>query len=342
MCNIAGYIGSERAAPILLELIERQEGLAGGFYTGIATIHKGKLHWRKVVGDCARLIEETDAADLPGTIGLAHSRSNSGGDWRWSHPFVACDDTLAYIANGSMGYFEGRTDTTAAAQRLDAGGHELTAVADEQIGSYPSLFDGGSVHVSDVMAHLIEWHLDEGRDPEAAIREAFLEFPAEIVGLFIAPAHPDSIFAARYTMPMCVAIEDTGARIASSPTGFGAHPDWWNWVPPFSIATVSADGLVVSPLQSPYGPLTSDISVHAARERILAVLNESGPTGAGPLISEVKGLSGREHLVVACDPTYEALFELLTEGYIEQETVRREGAVDGVPAPQFRFVPTPN
>ena len=77
MCNIAGYIGTEPAAPILLELIERQEGLAGGFYTGIATIHQGKLHWRKVVGDCARLLGETDAQDLPGTIGLAHSRSNS-------------------------------------------------------------------------------------------------------------------------------------------------------------------------------------------------------------------------------------------------------------------------
>ena len=30
MCNVAGYIGSERAAPILLDMMEKQEGFGGG------------------------------------------------------------------------------------------------------------------------------------------------------------------------------------------------------------------------------------------------------------------------------------------------------------------------
>ena len=30
MCNIAGFIGRRQAAPILLEMLLRQEGLAGG------------------------------------------------------------------------------------------------------------------------------------------------------------------------------------------------------------------------------------------------------------------------------------------------------------------------
>lgn len=338
MCNIAGYIGSEPAAPILLELIQRQEGLAGGFYTGIATIDdRGKLHWRKVVGDCARLLDETDAADLPGAIGLAHSRSNSGGDWRWSHPFIACHDTLAYIANGSMGCFEGRTDTAAAAQRLDAGAHDLTAVADEQIGKYPSLFGGGSVHVSDVMAHVIEWHLDEGREPEDAIRQAFLELPAEIVGLFIAPAHPEQVFAARYNMPMCVTMDDRGARIASSPTGFGERPDWWTWVPPFSTATVSASRLEVSPLGCPEGPLPDDISRADAREAVLAELANGEARSVGTLLTPVKPLSGRDELTTHYDATYEVLFELLHEGAIEQLGKAVPGAAENIPGRRFTF-----
>lgn len=337
MCNIAGYIGTERAAPILLELIERQEGLAGGFYTGIATVHEGQLHWRKVVGDLARLRAETDADDLPGSIGLAHSRSNSGGDWRWSHPFVACDDTLAYIANGSMGYFEGRTDTSAAAQRLEAGGHAFTAVADEQIGRYPSLEGGRCVHMSDVMAHAIEERLADDTPPRFALECAFVDLPAEIVGLFITRMHPDRVFAARYTMPMCVAMDDAGARIASSPTGLGGRPDWWTWVPPFSTAVVSAEGLELAPLQCPKGPLPDDISRAAARESVLATLRQQGPASVGPLLDAVKKHSAREELVVCYDPVYEVLFELLEEGVVQQEKTSVPGAAEGIPGTRFVF-----
>ena len=55
MCNIAGYIGDESAAPILLEMTERQQGFAGGYSTGIATICDGELHSVKVVGDVSTL-----------------------------------------------------------------------------------------------------------------------------------------------------------------------------------------------------------------------------------------------------------------------------------------------
>ncbi len=337
MCNIAGYVGTERAAPILLELIERQEGLAGGYYTGIATIHKGRLHWRKVVGDCARLREETDAEELPGTIGLAHSRSNSGGDWLWSHPFIACDDSLAYIANGAMGYFAERVDTSAAAQALEAAKHEFTAVADRQIGKYPSLDGGRSVHVSDMMAHAIEAQLASGRKPEDAIRQAVIDIPAEIVGLFITPARDDGIFAARYTMPMCVAVDAKGARIASSPTGFNPRPAWWTWVPPFSTGTVRASGLSISPLQCPHGPLSDDISRADATAAILREIGENGPASTGTLLGAVKGCSGRDELVARYDPVYEVLFELLRSGAIGQTTERVPGAAEGITAPRFRF-----
>ena len=32
MCNIAGYIGSKDAAPILAKMMQRQEGFGGGYY----------------------------------------------------------------------------------------------------------------------------------------------------------------------------------------------------------------------------------------------------------------------------------------------------------------------
>ncbi|NLB80278.1 MAG: hypothetical protein GX800_01355, partial [Clostridiaceae bacterium] len=51
MCNIAGYIGNKQAAPILIEMMKREEGFAGGCYTGIATLHQGRLHYTKLTGD---------------------------------------------------------------------------------------------------------------------------------------------------------------------------------------------------------------------------------------------------------------------------------------------------
>ena len=105
MCNIAGYVGNgkKEAAPILLEMLRAQEGYAGGYYTGIATIHEGKMYYAKLTGDVQRLIDETDAASLPGSIGIIHSRSKSGGSDEWAHPFVGSRDgeaKIAYVANG--------------------------------------------------------------------------------------------------------------------------------------------------------------------------------------------------------------------------------------------------
>ena len=61
MCIIAGYTGKRAAAPILIEMLKKTEYIDGGLSTGIATIHKGKLYMRKVVGDVDTLLRETDA-----------------------------------------------------------------------------------------------------------------------------------------------------------------------------------------------------------------------------------------------------------------------------------------
>ena len=55
MCNIAGYAGHRQAAPILLEILRRQEPFDGNMSTGIATIHEGRLYYAKLTGDMERL-----------------------------------------------------------------------------------------------------------------------------------------------------------------------------------------------------------------------------------------------------------------------------------------------
>ena len=94
MCIIAGYSGNKPAAPILIEMLKKVEYVDGGLSTGIATIHEGKLYWRKVVGDVDTLLSETDALSLPGTTGIIHSRTG-GNHVEHAHPFISDDEKLA-------------------------------------------------------------------------------------------------------------------------------------------------------------------------------------------------------------------------------------------------------
>ena len=67
MCMIAGYAGNRRAAPILIEMMRRQQYIDGGRSTGIATIHEGKLYTAKINGNLDRFLRETDGVYGPGT-----------------------------------------------------------------------------------------------------------------------------------------------------------------------------------------------------------------------------------------------------------------------------------
>lgn len=87
MCNIAGYNGNENAADLLLEMMKKQEGFGGGYYSGITTLHEGMIYHAKVVGNVTALCKETNAEDFPGTISIAHSRPKLGGGTEWGHPF---------------------------------------------------------------------------------------------------------------------------------------------------------------------------------------------------------------------------------------------------------------
>ena len=104
MCNIAGYVGTRPAAPILLEMMIKEQGFDAGYYAGIATIDNGKIRYEKLVGHAQMLIDEKNALSLPGTIGICHGRSRGSGGVEWAHPFISQKNNeivSAYIANGN-------------------------------------------------------------------------------------------------------------------------------------------------------------------------------------------------------------------------------------------------
>lgn len=155
-----------------------------------------------------RLTALTEAAKLPGTIGIIHSRSNGGGGDEWAHPFIGGrngEARLAYVANGSVGCFADRklSFNVISNELLDEG-YRLDSRIQIESDKYQSLHDGSKVHMSDVMAQLIARNLEQGNSGAKAMEAAFCTMPSEIVGLMLEPQAADHISYARINMPMMV------------------------------------------------------------------------------------------------------------------------------------------
>lgn len=102
MCGIVGYIGSEQAAPIILDGLARLE-YRGYDSSGIALFDGKNIQIRKSVGHLEALFALTDEGrNLPGRAGIGHTRWATHGmpnDVN-SHPHYNAQGTIAVVHNG--------------------------------------------------------------------------------------------------------------------------------------------------------------------------------------------------------------------------------------------------
>jgi glucosamine 6-phosphate synthetase-like amidotransferase/phosphosugar isomerase protein len=213
MCNIAGYIGKREAAGVLIEMMRREEGFGGGYYTGMTVSDGKKLHTDKVVGDLSHLLAETECAGFKGNVGMIHSRSNSGGGVAWGHPFISRDGRTSLIANGIGGCFvtpERTARQIEIANELDSLGYVFGSRTEGEVKGYPTLADGTSVHSSDIYAQRAAYYADRGHSPAEALAKTLTDVPCEVVLMSMQEEYPESIFTARISFPMVVGIADDG------------------------------------------------------------------------------------------------------------------------------------
>lgn len=340
MCNIAGYVGSRDATPILLKMIKIQEGFNGGFFSGLA-VHNGEtIHYRKKMGDFATLLRESDAADLSGKMGIIHSRTPSGGDGTWAHPFVSergGEVKLCYVANGGPGLFQDRqAEGNCIANALQDGGFDIPCKLNLPEDAYCRLADGSSVHMSDVMCQLIYKYKMSGMDTVEAMTAAFCEMPSEIVGLAMEKDAPDKIFFSRINYPMFVAFDDTGAYLASSPIAFPEHVKEYRLLPALSSGVVYRDRceVVKYPNSSIKVRGFNRRTVQKARAVILERLS-LGEHGFVDMTRAFQAYLPKKELIQLDAIVYMALYELLTEGKISMRS--SEWTVNGQTAPHTLF-----
>ena len=221
MCNIAGYVGTRQAAPILVDMLRRQEGWDCGHYTGMATVDADGLHVEKDVGNLDMFLAGHDAFSMPGTVGIIHGRTPGilGQDnGHWAHPFVGSKGRFAMVVNGCGGKFAKtiREKNKAAYMELKAAGYHFDSLG--QMGKpEKQLPDGNFVHPSDILTQKIQQYADQGLSLPEACAAANMQMPVERVCLCVNAVEADCITWSRNNYPMFVGYADHGMYLATTP-----------------------------------------------------------------------------------------------------------------------------
>lgn len=250
MCHIAGYVGTKQAAPILVEMLRKQEGWDSGYYTGIATIHENTFSMEKGVGSLQMLLEKRDITQLPGNIGFIHGRSYGNEGDAYAHPFVGTDGDILYLANGTNGVFRDPSyeKVRKLYAELKSQGYEFLSYME---GEYPMLPGGGKIHGSDLMCQQIVSYIHRGLTTMDAMEKAYSDRVGEIVGLTLNRQTPDRITFARINYPMFIAIADHGTYMATTPQAFPEDAREVMLLPALSCGEIYEDRYVIKPFRDP-------------------------------------------------------------------------------------------
>ena len=219
MCNIAGYVGDKQAAPILVEMLKRQEIYDGGYSTGIVTVHEGKLYCKKVLGNVEEFLNQVNLDELPGTIGLAHTRPYNN-QYTQVHPYISNNGRVAVVTNGTGTKPQFIPRKEAIAEMLLENGFDFVTRFKDDESNYPKLKDGDRVSVVDIMSNLTQFNVDKGMECAEAFAAAANNLTAERVYGMLCADEPDCLTFCRITRPMEVLVADGESYVATARFGF--------------------------------------------------------------------------------------------------------------------------
>jgi len=201
MCSIIGYKGNEHASSVLVEGLRKME-YRGYDSVGIATIKSGKLLIRKGVGKVAEVNKSLRLDELPGNLGIGHTRWATHGGIVDSnaHPHLACKSTIAVVHNGIIENYNELKD------ELYRSGHEFKSETD-----------------SEVIAHLLEEYFEITGD----IRLSMIFTCKRLQGsfAFVAMFNSSTLCGARYDEPLIIGVGNDDYFLSSDILGFLNYTD---------------------------------------------------------------------------------------------------------------------
>ena len=127
MCGIIGYIGSRNAGTTLFKGLKKLE-YRGYDSAGVATLD-GKLVVRKDKGKINEINNSLHFDEMPGTMGIAHTRwaTHGGVTKENAHPHTDCKNEIALVHNGIIENFQ------ELGKELSEKGHRFRSQTDSEV-----------------------------------------------------------------------------------------------------------------------------------------------------------------------------------------------------------------
>ncbi len=200
MCGIVGYIGTNKAVPIILEGLKRLE--YRGYDSAGLAVYCGdnELAVRRAKGKLRNLEDAIRMNPVEGTCGIGHTRWATHGrpTEENAHPHRDCKGDIVVVHNGIVENY------LPLKHGLESEGHVFKTETD-----------------TEVIAHLVEKHFKGNL--EEAVRAAVKELTGVFALAVIARTDPNKIVAARFGPPVVIGIGDDEYFVASDVPAILSH-----------------------------------------------------------------------------------------------------------------------
>jgi len=226
MCGIFGCVLKEgNAAPLIHAALKRLE-YRGYDSVGVVTLHDGKLYMKKDQGKIDDVHKLHNLDDLPGSLGIGHTRwATHGAPLQVNaHPHVDCSGWIAVVHNGIIENFADlKTE-------LENRGHVFKSRTD-----------------TEVIPHLIEENLKN--NPSLSLEKAVLEAVKRLEGSYaiavVSTAEPNKIICARNESPLVVGVNQDAAYFGSDIPAFLPLTNKAIIVDDGELVTLSTEGVEI-------------------------------------------------------------------------------------------------
>ncbi|MFB0504423.1 MAG: isomerizing glutamine--fructose-6-phosphate transaminase, partial [Candidatus Bathyarchaeia archaeon] len=224
MCGIFGCIFKDgEVAPIIHAALKRLE-YRGYDSVGEVTIFGGRLHIKKDEGKIGHVHELHNLDDLPGKVGVGHTRwATHGAPYQVNaHPHTDCKENIAVVHNGIIENF------LELKRELEDLGHIFKSKTD-----------------TEAIPHLIEENMKNGASLIEATREAVKRLNGSYAIAVLSPLEPDRIVCARKESPLALGISDDAVYCASDIPAFLPLTNKAVMVEDDEIAILRCDGIEI-------------------------------------------------------------------------------------------------
>jgi glucosamine--fructose-6-phosphate aminotransferase (isomerizing) len=197
LCGIVGYIGEQRASPILLEGLKRLE-YRGYDSAGIATLD-GNFIIKKGIGRISKLNDSLKFTDMEGNIGIGHTRWATHGSVTEanSHPHWSCKAEVVLVHNGIIENYAKLKDF------LLSRNHKFSSQTDTEI-----------------IAHLLEEAVLNHPDIKSAVLSVVGSLKGSYAFLAMIKAQPDLLIAVRKDAPLILGLAHDSYYVSSDVLSF--------------------------------------------------------------------------------------------------------------------------